>query len=88
MVEAYERLADLVEKTPGFDRKPVNKVEINKLRDEVSKRRRSNLPRPIPLDGVLAVSRAPNEGLEHSPLRWRLGVNDEAGAGCRACMIR
>jgi len=38
LVEAYERLADGVEKTPGFDGKPVKKVDRNKLRDEVKSR--------------------------------------------------
>jgi hypothetical protein len=35
---AYERLADAVEKTPGFDGKPVLKVPVDKLRDEVKSR--------------------------------------------------
>ena len=38
LVDAYERFADAVERTPGFDGKPVKKVEINKLRDEVKSR--------------------------------------------------
>ena len=38
LVEAYGRLADAVEKTSGFDGKPVLKVETRKLRDEVRSR--------------------------------------------------
>jgi hypothetical protein len=38
LVEAYDRLADGVEKTPGFDGKPVKKVETSKLRDAVRSR--------------------------------------------------
>ncbi len=38
LVEAYERLADVVDKEPGFDTKPVKKVDRNKLRDEVRSR--------------------------------------------------
>jgi hypothetical protein len=37
-VAAYHRLADSVEKTPGFDGKPVIKVEIAKVRDELKSR--------------------------------------------------
>jgi hypothetical protein len=36
--DAYERLADAVEKTPGFDGKPVLKVKVDALRDEVKSR--------------------------------------------------
>lgn len=38
LVEAYGRLTDTAEKTSGFDGKPVMKVEISKLRDEVKTR--------------------------------------------------
>lgn len=38
IADAYERLADTVEKTPGFDGHPVRKIEIDKLRDEVKGR--------------------------------------------------
>jgi hypothetical protein len=38
IADAYERLADAVEKTPGFDTQPVKKIEIDKLRDEVKRR--------------------------------------------------
>jgi hypothetical protein len=38
LADAYERLADAVEKTPGFDGKPVLKVPVDKLRDEVKSR--------------------------------------------------
>ena len=38
MVEGYERLADAVDKAPGFDGKPVKKVETKKLRDAVKSR--------------------------------------------------
>ena len=40
--DAYDRLADAIETTPGFDGKPVKKVETSKLRDEVKVER---LPR-------------------------------------------
>jgi hypothetical protein len=38
LVEAYERLADAVDKTPGFDGNPVMKVETKKVRDAVRSR--------------------------------------------------
>jgi AAA domain len=38
LAEAYGRLADTADKTPGFDAKPVRKVETSKLRDEVKSR--------------------------------------------------
>ena len=38
LVEAYERLADAVDKTPDFTGAPVLKVDRNKLRDEVKSR--------------------------------------------------
>jgi AAA domain len=38
IIEAYGRLADAAEKTPGFDGKPVKRIEIAKLRDEVKSR--------------------------------------------------
>jgi AAA domain len=38
LVEAYERLADAIDKVPGFDGKPVKKVEIKTLRDAVKSR--------------------------------------------------
>jgi hypothetical protein len=38
LIDAYHRLADAVETTSGFDGKPVRKVAINKLRDEVKSR--------------------------------------------------
>ena len=38
LVDAYHRLADSVATSPGFDSKPVRKVETNKLRDEVKSR--------------------------------------------------
>ncbi len=38
IAECYEHLAEVVEKTPGFDAKPVRKVEIDKVRDEVRSR--------------------------------------------------
>jgi hypothetical protein len=37
-VAAYERLADGVEKKPGLNGKPVLKVEVDKLRDELKSR--------------------------------------------------
>ena len=36
--DAYERLADAVDKTPGFDGKPVKKIGVDKLRDELKSR--------------------------------------------------
>ena len=38
IADAYDRLADAIETTPGFDGKPVKKVETSKLRDEVRSR--------------------------------------------------
>ncbi len=38
ITDAYDRLADAIETTPGFDGKPVKKVEIAKLREEVKTR--------------------------------------------------
>ena len=38
VVEAYGRLTDTAERVPGFDGKPVLKVETKKLRDEVRSR--------------------------------------------------
>jgi hypothetical protein len=38
IVHAYERLVDSVEKTPGFNGKPVLKVKAERLRDEVKNR--------------------------------------------------
>jgi hypothetical protein len=38
LMDAYERLADAVEKTPGFDGQPVLKVKIRAIRDEVRSR--------------------------------------------------
>jgi hypothetical protein len=38
IIDAYGRLADAVEKTGGFDGKPVKKVDIDKIREEVRDR--------------------------------------------------
>ena len=38
ITDAYDRLVDAVEKTPGFDDQPVKKIEIDRLRDEVKRR--------------------------------------------------
>jgi hypothetical protein len=37
-VDAYERLADAVERTPGFDGQPVKKVSVDAIRDELKER--------------------------------------------------
>jgi len=37
-IKAYDRLADAVEETPGFDGKPVRKVSIDAVRDELKRR--------------------------------------------------
>jgi hypothetical protein len=38
IMDAYARLADAVDKTPGFDGKPVLKVPVDKLREQVKSR--------------------------------------------------
>jgi hypothetical protein len=38
IVDAYDRLADGVSTSPGFDGAPVRKVELDKLRDELKSR--------------------------------------------------
>jgi hypothetical protein len=37
-VDAYERLADAVERSPGFDGQPVKKVSVDAIRDELKDR--------------------------------------------------
>ena len=38
IMDAYARLADAVDKTPGFDGKPVLKIPVDKLREQVKSR--------------------------------------------------